>query len=67
MGICGKYTNKNGDLSFGEHNQENEPHGRGIEFSIYDAIRIGYFDNGGVAPGTNYIHIYSDGNLYVGE
>ena len=51
---------------FGERNEHNKPHGRGIGIYSTYFIRIGYFNNGGWAPG-NYLTIWSDGQLDVGE
>ncbi len=50
---------------FGELNENNKPHGRGICIWNDGRIWIGYCENG-LGPG-HYIHIDSDGGCYVGE
>lgn len=50
---------------FGELNEKNELHGRGIKI-YFDGIDIGYFDKGEYAPG-NYIVIGPDGEFDVGK
>ena len=53
------------DDNFGELNEENNLHGRGIDTD--GGIYIQHWNNGDYAPG-NYIHIYSsDGDFRVGE
>ena len=51
---------------YGEVNANGEPHGRAILNAPDGGIIIGNFDDGGAAPGTNYIIIYSNGELEVG-
>ena len=53
-------------LNFGEVDQYNNLHGRGICIQFDGNTGIGYFDNGNRAPG-NFIHIKSGGNFIVGE
>ncbi len=67
MSISGKYTIRPNVLSFGEHNEANKVHGRGIRIFSDGTIRIGYYNNGERAPGTNYISIWGSGRLEVGE
>ncbi len=50
----------------GEHNSNNNLHGRGIYIHSSGFIYIGYWNNGEFAPGS-YIHIFSDGEFRVGE
>ena len=66
MGISGKYTKRYNWGHFGEHNDNDKPHGRGILISPYGIIHIGYWNIGERAPGK-HILIYSDGDLDVGE
>ena len=54
-----------GSSGFGEVNADNKLNGRGILINPSGFIEIGYFDNGGYAPG-NYLWIRSD-KLVVGE
>ncbi len=51
---------------FGELNEDNELHGRGIYISNYGSIVIGYWENDDSSTG-NYINIYSNGEFKVGE
>ena len=51
---------------FGEMNHINNLHGRGIYMFFQGSIRIGYFNNKWSAPG-NFIEIYSDGDVDVGQ
>ncbi len=55
----------NGDV-FGEVNENNYLHGRGIEIENDVFIEIGYYENGRLSTG-NYIYIHSDGVFLVGE
>ncbi len=66
MGICGKYTKDKYEDYFGEHNEENNLHGRGIIILPNCHIDIGFYNNSDYAPG-NYIEIFSDGDVDVGE
>ena len=50
---------------FGERNEANNLHGRGIYFHPFGTITIGYWNHGEYAPG-NYITIW-DGGVDVGE
>ncbi len=62
------FTKRNSWLTqFGEVNENNELHGRGIRIdNDGDAIQIGYFKNRQLSTGK-YIRIYSDGEFRVGE
>ncbi len=51
---------------FGEFNEENKPHGRGIIIHYHGGLVIGYFENGDWNTG-NYINIWSNGDFSVGE
>jgi hypothetical protein len=51
---------------FGEFNEKNKLHGRGIRIDSYGDIFIGYFNKGWRAPG-NFILIYKDGDVDVCE
>ena len=53
-------------LDFGELNENNKLHGRGIYIHDDGEIWIGYYENGGYSTG-NYINIFSDGVFLVGE
>jgi hypothetical protein len=53
-------------LQFGELDENNYMHGRGIELRKNGDILIGFFENGGWSTG-HYICIYSDGRFLVGE
>jgi len=56
-----------GSKYFGEWSEATKkPHGRGIRIYTSGNILIGYYNNGGLAPG-NYLTIYSNGTVYVGE
>jgi hypothetical protein len=61
MRYCGYYAGQ-----FGEVNEDNSLHGRGINISFIGTITIGYFENGDRSTG-NYIWIYRNGNFDVGE
>ena len=62
-----KYTTNRKRYGFGEHNEANELHGKGIEINSFNgSIHIGYYNNGDDAPG-NFIYIYYDGDVNVGE
>ncbi len=50
---------------FGEVNEDNKLHGRGIEMWNGD-IRIGYWQNGDLSTG-HYIYIRSNGDFLVGD
>ena len=65
MGISGKYTGRFGDYNFGEHNEFDNLHGKGISISE-NCIAIGYYNDGYLAPG-NYLKISSGGEFKVGE
>ena len=52
-------------LGFGELNENNRLHGRGIEIWIWGAIEIGYYENN--SRTGNGIKIWSDGMFRVGE
>ena len=67
MGISGKYTKSFfvGD-HFGEHNENNVLHGRGIYIYSDVSINIHYWNNGAPAPG-NFIEINEDRNFRVGN
>ncbi len=58
---CGKY-----DRQFGEVNEDNRLHGRGIDIWSSGAICIGYFENDLQSTG-NYIVILNYGRFDVGE
>ena len=60
-----KYTEEWGEY-FGEFNENNEPHGRGIYIFSDGDIYIQYWNNGRSAPG-NYLDIRNDGVVEVGE
>ncbi len=60
------YKDEGYALSFGELNENNKLHGRGIEICSNDAICIGYQENDKWITG-HYIQIESDGEFYVGE
>ena len=64
MSIRGNYT-KTDWIEFGERNEVNKLHGRGIRFWGGE-IYIGFWKNGVAAPG-NEIHIRRYGNFHVGE
>jgi hypothetical protein len=49
-----------------QQNKNNQPNGRCITISSSGAIFIGYYKDGGYTVG-NWIHIWSDGNIYVGD
>lgn len=51
---------------FGEHNAQNNLHGRGISLYTDGFIRIQYWENGQDVAG-NYIEIYKDGRFVVGS
>ncbi len=51
---------------FGEFNQDNDLHGRGIQIWNDGEIWIGYYEKGGLSTG-NYIYIRYDGVFWVGE
>jgi hypothetical protein len=51
---------------FGELNENNEAHGRGIRIYNCDHILIGYWKDGECATG-HYISISPDGGFSVGE
>ena len=53
-------------LLFGEHNSDDKLNGRGIFTDENGNIRIGYWNNGVIAPG-NFIKIFSNGVFIVGE
>ena len=55
------------DNYFGELNEKNIPHGRGIYIFPSGRIRIQYFNNGRYVPGTNFIDIRHGGDVDVGE
>ena len=46
MSISGKYTKTEEESSFGERNEDNKLHGRGIYIGPDEDINIGYFKNG---------------------
>ncbi len=51
---------------FGEVNEDNRLHGRGVEIFKGGRIDIGYYEDGWLSTG-NYIGIASDGGFSVGE
>jgi len=53
-------------LAFGEFNEHNKLHGKGISIDSSGSIEIGYWNNGADAPG-NFITIWSGGVFSVGE
>ena len=53
-------------MRFGEHNEHNKLHGKGVYINSSGNITIGYFDDGDDAPGNNII-IKNDGEFYLGE
>ena len=59
-------TYSNGSKYYGELNENDKPHGRGILILNADDIRIAYYENGKISTGK-YIHIHSDGCFTVGE
>ncbi len=61
-----KYEKLYGPHRIGEHNSNNNLHGRGIFIWSNGNIQIGYFHNDRDAPG-NFIYINSSGNVDVGE
>ena len=57
-----KYHSEKFESSWGEHNSQNKLHGRGIHFFMSNmyckgSFFIAYWENGRIAPGTNYIDI----------
>lgn len=52
--------------NYGEHNDENLIHGRGVKINNYGHINIGYFKNDHVAVGP-YIYIGMFGYFSVGK
>ena len=68
LSISGKYTKLHDCIQFGDRNKADRLHGKGIviRMNILDSIRIGYYNDGLSAPG-NYLYIFSNGNLQVGE
>jgi len=70
MGISGKHTEyEDGGIDhqyFGEHNDNDKLHGRGIYICSDGFIHIRYWDDGEYAPGNN-LYIDSDGSVSVGE
>ncbi len=61
-----RYCGNKYDGKFGEVNEDNRLHGRGINISNYGFIEIGYYENGWLSTG-NHILILSGGNFSVGE
>ncbi len=63
-----RYYNKEGEegADFGEVNENNMLHGRGIRLSNDGFIKIGYFEDGRLSTG-HYIYIFSHGEFFVGE
>jgi hypothetical protein len=57
------YSGYTGD-GFGEFNENNVLHGRGIEINKYGDINIGYYENG--ESTGKYIAIHILGDLSVG-
>ncbi len=55
-----------GETYFGELDEYNQAHGRGIKIWNDGTIQIGYFEDGYYSTG-HYIHILSDGEFEVGE
>ncbi len=53
------------DNAFGEINEDNVLHGRGIDIN-WTGIWFGYFEDGELSTG-NYILIWSDGEFEVGK
>ena len=69
MGVSGKVTNIPilGNIFVGEDNNElNSLNYREIRIYPRGYIKIGYFNNGESAPG-NFIRIWNDGDVNVGE
>jgi hypothetical protein len=54
-------------MHFGEHNADNELHGRGIRIGRNGVIGIAHFRNGYDDTPGNYISIGSGGEFVVGE
>ncbi len=54
-------------IYFGELNENNRAHGRGIRILNDGFINIGYFEDGWLSTGSNCITIYDDGDFSVGE
>ena len=59
-------TYSNGSKYYGELNENDKPHGRGIRILNDGYIHIGYFEKDMESTG-NYITIYSDCRFEVGE
>ena len=59
-------SNYTDSIHFGELNSRFNLHGRGLKIFTYGNIWIGYFDDGVLAPG-NYLYIFGDGNVKVGQ
>ena len=53
-------------IQFGELNERNNLHGRGILITKLGTIRIGFYSDGKSAPG-NYLSIWNNGDIYLGE
>jgi len=66
LSISGNYTKTADCIEFGERNEANNLHGKGIIISSFGTIYICYWNNGRFAPG-NYLYIESDGDFSVGE
>ncbi len=61
-----RYKDYKVPCGFGEVNEDNDLHGRGIQIYWNGRIDIGYFKDGELSTG-NYISIWSDGLFQVGE
>ena len=63
-----KYLKDNGIDCIGEFDSDNNLHGKGIAINSDGRIMIQYWNNGGDAPGTNYIEIWPNSTMFkVGE
>ena len=62
---CGISVDR-GSVYYGEHNAVNRPHGKCIKFDSNGWINIRYYKDG-VGTVGNFICIYRDGWIYVGE
>ncbi len=60
------YENVLYNPGFGEVNEDNKLHGRGIHIFQRDCITIGYFERNFRGTG-HYIYIVLDGRFWVGE
>jgi len=61
-----KVIEKDKHIYFGEVNEDNKFHGKGIDIWFNSHTFIGNFNNGKWAPG-NYLEINSKGEFHVGE